>query len=172
MVRMDLKLLSMLSKADRGFFDRFMQSLVKLFSTDRRLLEARGALIIRQLVESIDAQMVYRAFSPILAQEEDHEFSAVMIQSLSLILLTSHELEGMRKLIHSATAEGRSLFVDLYRSWCIAPVATLALCLLAQAYDHALALISQLYVDLGRLCSGLLVCVAVGLDPCVEVTWI
>lgn len=145
-VRMDLRLLATLSRADQAFFDKFMSALVKLFSTDRRLLEARGPLIVRHLVLIIDAETVYRAFSPILAQEEDVEFAAVMVQCLSLILLTSAELACLRDLIHKDSEQGRDLFENLYRSWCISPVAALSLCLLAQAYEHALALVSLMYV--------------------------
>jgi vacuole morphology and inheritance protein 14 len=142
----DLRLLAVLSRSDRGFFDRFMSALVNLFSTDRRLLEARGTLIVRHLVDALDAETVYRAFAPILAQEADVEFAAVMVQSLCLILLTTHELLPLRELIFGGTAPGRALFESLYRAWCIAPVAALSLCLLAQAYDHALGLVSMLCV--------------------------
>lgn len=39
------------------------------------------------------------------------------------------------------------LFSSLYRSWCHNPVAVFALCLLAQAYEHASNLLQILYVD-------------------------
>jgi len=38
------------------------------------------------------------------------------------------------------------LFSSLYRSWCHNPVAVFALCLLAQAYEHASNLLQILYV--------------------------
>jgi vacuole morphology and inheritance protein 14 len=40
------------------------------------------------------------------------------------------------------------LFSSLYRSWCHNPVAVFALCLLAQAYEHASNLLQILYVSL------------------------
>jgi hypothetical protein len=40
------------------------------------------------------------------------------------------------------------LFSIIYRSWCHAPVSVFALCLLAQAYEHASNLLQLLYVPL------------------------
>lgn len=38
------------------------------------------------------------------------------------------------------------LFSIIYRSWCHSPVAVFALCLLAQAYEHASNLLHLLWV--------------------------
>ena len=48
------------------------------------------------------------------------------------------------------------LFSSLYRSWCHNPVAVFALCLLAQAYEHASNLLQILYVAMPHLCRGAL----------------
>lgn len=67
-----------------------------------------------------------------------------MVQNLNLILLTAPELEKLRReLMAMASPESFSLFVELYKSWCHSPVATLALCLLAQVYDHACELLDK-----------------------------
>ena len=44
------------------------------------------------------------------------------------------------------------LFSSLYRSWCHNPVAVFALCLLAQAYEHASNLLQILYVSYRAQC--------------------
>ena len=41
--------------------------------------------------------------------------------------------------------ESVEVFLGLYRPWCHNPVATLALCLLTQNYNHACDLIKSLY---------------------------
>lgn len=46
--------------------------------------------------------------------------------------------------------DGQALFTPLYRSWCHNAVAVFALCLLAQAYEHASNLLSILYVSNGK----------------------
>jgi vacuole morphology and inheritance protein 14 len=68
------------------------------------------------------------------------------LQALNLILLTASELSGLRELLKQSlsTSEGQDLFLSLYTSWCHSPVATISLCLLAQAYGHASALITCL----------------------------
>ena len=80
----------------------------------------------------------------ILVKEVDLEFAPLMVQNLNLILLTAPELEKLRRsLMAMATPESFSLFVELYKSWCHSPVATLALRLLAQVYDHACQLLDK-----------------------------
>lgn len=42
--------------------------------------------------------------------------------------------------------DGQMLFTAIYRSWCHNAVAVFALCLLAQAYEHASNLLQTLWV--------------------------
>ena len=64
------------------------------------------------------------------------------MQTLNLILLTALELDELRGVLKSsfsasASAENREVFTKLFNCWCHNPVATLSLCLMAQAYDLA-----------------------------------
>jgi vacuole morphology and inheritance protein 14 len=121
---------------------KFMVNLLNLFTIDRRLLDTRGSLIIRQLCSSLNAERMYRCFGEILEQEEDLEFASTMVQTLNLILLTAPELSEMRKILKNInTKEGSALFCALYRSWCHNPIALVTLCLLCRAYEHASSLI-------------------------------
>ena len=91
-----------------------MINLLELFSTDRRLLDQRGSLIIRQLCLNLNTEKIYRTFAEILEKEEvshgydryatmaqyhvkDLEFASVMVQKLNIILITSPELGDFRK---------------------------------------------------------------------------
>ncbi len=47
-----------------------MINLLELFSTDRRLLETRGSLIIRQLCLNLNIERIYRTFAEILEKED------------------------------------------------------------------------------------------------------
>jgi vacuole morphology and inheritance protein 14 len=47
-----------------------MNNLLELFSTDRRLLETRGSLIIRQLCLNLNTEKIYRTFAEILEKED------------------------------------------------------------------------------------------------------
>ena len=47
-----------------------MVNLLELFSTDRRLLETRGSLIIRQLCLNLNTEKSYGALAEILEKEE------------------------------------------------------------------------------------------------------
>eukprot|EP00268_Persea_americana_P001494 TRINITY_DN1045_c0_g1_i4.p1 TRINITY_DN1045_c0_g1~~TRINITY_DN1045_c0_g1_i4.p1 ORF type:complete len:724 (+),score=135.00 TRINITY_DN1045_c0_g1_i4:163-2334(+) len=131
---------------DEPHFNRLVLFLVQNFRADHTLLEKRGALIIRRLCVLLDAERVYRELSSILEREANLDFASVMVQALNLILLTSSELAELRSLLKQSlvNAAGKDLFDSLYSSWCHSPMATISLCLLAQAYQHASSVIQSL----------------------------
>jgi vacuole morphology and inheritance protein 14 len=137
-IRCDLRLLAQMSGASDDAYNSYLANLVNLFSTDRRLLEARGSLIVRQLCTSLHTERVFKTLAEILEKDEDLEFASIMITNLNMILITSPELSDFRKRLKNLeTKDGQQLFIGLYKSWCHNSVATLSLCLLAQAYEHA-----------------------------------
>jgi hypothetical protein len=85
-----------------------MINLLKLFSTDLRLLETRGSLIIRQLCLSLNTDRIYRTFAEILEQEEDLEFASTMVQRLNVILITSQELVEFRRRLRNLDSKVRN----------------------------------------------------------------
>lgn len=97
-IKHDLQLLAQISSSsEESYFKAFMVNLLDLFSTDKRLLETRGSLIIRQLCLSLNIERIYRTLAEILEKEEDLEFASDMVQKLNLILITSPELAESRK---------------------------------------------------------------------------
>ncbi|XP_077474245.1 protein VAC14 homolog [Stigmatopora argus] len=127
-----------------SYFYKFMINLLKRFSVERKLLESRGAFIIRQLCLLLHAENIFHSMADILLKEEDLKFASTMVQTLNTILLTSAELFQLRNQLKDLrTGESRALFCCLYRSWCHNPVATVSLCFLAQNYRHAYDLIQK-----------------------------
>ena len=146
-VLINLQVLARIS-LDEVQFLRVLNALVQLFLEDRPLLETRGALVIRKLCALLDCRSIYLALAAILNDEVSNlEFSSIMVQTLSLILLTAPELAPLRKTLKdcftspTATGQDRQVFAALFRSWTHNPVATFSLCLLAQAYDLSARLI-------------------------------
>ncbi|KAF7049947.1 hypothetical protein CFC21_058387 [Triticum aestivum] len=127
-------------------FQHLMSYLIHTFHNNHVLLEKRGALIVRRLCVLLGAEKVYREFSTILQSEGDLDFASTMVQALNLILLTSTELAELRSLLKKSLVDtcGKDLFLSLYASWCHSPMATISLCLLAQAYNHASSVIQSL----------------------------
>ncbi|KAF9426961.1 hypothetical protein BGZ94_005732 [Podila epigama] len=144
-IKRDLQLLAQISShSDDAYFTNFMLNLLSLFSTDRRLLENRGSVIIRQLCVSLNSERIYRTLAEILEKDEDLEFANTMVQNLNIILITAPELADLRKRLKSVDSrDGQALFSVLYRSWCHNPVSTFALCLMAHYYEHAVALLQS-----------------------------
>lgn len=145
----DLQLLSQLSKnSEDNYFSSFMVALLKLFSTDRRLLEIRGNLIIRQLCINLSPERIYRTFADCIERDEDIEFSSIMVQNLNNNLITAPELAELRKRLRNLdTNDGKAFFVALFKAWSHNAVATFSLCLLSQAYEQAYSLL-QIFADL------------------------
>ncbi|RWA07559.1 hypothetical protein EKO27_g7554 [Xylaria grammica] len=148
-VKQDLKLLSQISRnSEDDYFSNFMVSLLQLFSTDRKLLEMRGNLIIRQLCMNLSPERIYRTLAETIEKEEDLEFASIMVQNLNNNLITAPELADLRKRLRNLeTKDGQMFFVALFRSWCYNAVATFSLCLLAQAYEAAYNLL-QIFAEL------------------------
>jgi hypothetical protein len=70
-IKHDLQLLAQISSSsEENYFKAFMMNLLELFSTDRRLLETRGSLIIRQLCLNLNTEKIYRTFAEILEKED------------------------------------------------------------------------------------------------------
>lgn len=127
-----------------SYFYKFMINLLKRFSLERKLLENRGAFIIRQLCLLLNAENIFHSMADILLKEEDLKFASTMVQTLNTILLTSAELFQLRNQLKDLrTPESCALFCCLYRSWCHNPVATVSLCFLTQNYKHAYDLIQK-----------------------------
>jgi len=84
-IKYDLQLLARIStNSDESYFKSFMINLLGLFSTDKRLLETRGSLIIRQLCLSLNTERIYRTLAEILEKEE------VAISLFAIRLLTDY----------------------------------------------------------------------------------
>mmetsp|Transcript_7725 Transcript_7725/g.19887 ORF Transcript_7725/g.19887 Transcript_7725/m.19887 type:complete len:686 (-) Transcript_7725:82-2139(-) len=146
-VLMNLKVLARISLHEVEF-QRVLNAIVELFLTDRRLLETRGSLIIRKLCVLLNAKSIYISLAAVLRKTPDLEFASIMVQTLNLILLTALELTGLRHILkssfqESASSEDRAVFTALFNCWSHNPVATLSLCLLAQAYGLASALVQK-----------------------------
>ncbi|KAF2819569.1 ARM repeat-containing protein [Ophiobolus disseminans] len=148
-VTRDLLLLSQISlHSDDTYFTSFMVNLLKLFCTDRRLLETRGNLIIRQLCLTLSAERIYRTMADCLVKDEDIEFASIMVQNLNNNLITAPELADLRRRLRNLdNKDGQTFFVTLFKAWCHNAVATFSLCLLAQAYEQAYHLL-QVFGDL------------------------
>ncbi|NXF90046.1 VAC14 protein, partial [Eubucco bourcierii] len=127
-----------------SYFYKFMINLLKRFSSERKLLDNRGAFIIRQLCLLLNAENIFHSMADILLREEDLKFASTMVHTLNTILLTSSELFQLRNQLKDLkTPESRNLFCCLYRSWCHNPVTTVSLCFLTQNYKHAYDLIQK-----------------------------
>lgn len=116
-VTKDLQLMSQISRtSEETYFHNFMVNLLSLFSTDRKLLEARGNLIIRQLSISLSPERIYRTMAECLEKEDDLEFASIMVQNLNNNLITAPQLSEMRKRLRNLETRVSILRIALRHS--------------------------------------------------------
>ena len=129
-------------------FQHLVESLVERFrgAAGQEFLQRRGGLAIRRLCAELGAKATLCAMSSTLAREEDSEFASRMVQALNILLLTAPEMLNLREELRGALKDpaGASLFRDLYLSWANSAAATLALCLLCKAFEHAVSVLQVL----------------------------
>lgn len=127
------------------YFIKFMTQLLELFRKDANLRHDKGSVIIKELCVLLNPEDIYRMFSNIIMKESDSEFALIMVDILNTILLTSTELYDLRNSLKELNSqESNALFTCLYKTWCHNPIATVALCLLSQNYEHAYNLVNLL----------------------------
>lgn len=93
------------SETQNKYFAKFIINLLRLFSTDRHLLEERGAFIIRELCALMSAKNIYKILAEILMDEQNFRFAGIMVQTLNVILLTSSELFELRSELKNLNSE-------------------------------------------------------------------
>lgn len=96
-VRNGLILYCQISKdSEEKYFKEFISSLIQLFMKDRVLLETRGHMILKELCTHLDPEIVFCAIAENIELNESEEFSNRLVQSLTLILVTSELLSEVR----------------------------------------------------------------------------
>jgi vacuole morphology and inheritance protein 14 len=144
-IHKDLQLLSEISNnSDDKSFSYIIVNLLDLYKKDQKLLETRGNFILRRLCVSLDPIRVYQTLGKALENENDITFAGIIIQILNNNLITAPELSPLRKQLRNL--DDWPLFSSLFKAWCHNAPATLALCLLAQAYELAYSVL-QIFVD-------------------------
>ncbi|KAI9489409.1 vacuolar protein 14 C-terminal Fig4p binding-domain-containing protein [Zychaea mexicana] len=148
-VHRDLELLAQIAAhSNDDAFLAFVKRLLSLFEIKRQLLESRGSFIIRQLCVNLDVEKMYRTMADILEHDKDLEFASMMVQNLNIIMITSSEMNCLRKQLRCLdTKHGQQLFLTLYKSWSHNPVAAFSLALTAQAYELAASML-QIFADM------------------------
>ncbi|XP_063684510.1 protein VAC14 homolog [Bolinopsis microptera] len=135
------------SDQDKTNFENFLRSLIAKFKDDEKLLDRRCSFIIQTLCTHVDSEKVFCTLARLLVEETDIVFTALLVQYLNWILLTSPNLAPLRdtlksqrnnpKLGKKGSTDGRAVFSTLYTTWCHDPVSTIALCMIAHSYQHA-----------------------------------
>ncbi|KEG14820.1 HEAT repeat-containing protein [Trypanosoma grayi] len=130
-------------------FDYFVTRLIDLFHAKADVLLPKVPTIIKQLQlryqdEDLgQCEKLCLKLAAVLALHEDKRFLEKVVITLSTMVLTSKEFLPLREILNRGVNDerARSTFLGLYRCWHYNTAATLGLCLLSRAYEHAFQLI-------------------------------
>lgn len=119
-------------------YREFLEALLKLFKDDKDFLESRGVLIIKQMCALLNAEYIYKTLAEILSRDKENvKFTSIMVRKLNNIMFTSSELFELRSTLRNIqNPSSARLFECLYMCWANCPVSTIAICLLANCYEH------------------------------------
>jgi vacuole morphology and inheritance protein 14 len=111
-----------------------------------QLLQRRGSTIVERLCQRMGAQRVLSALTNLISEESDVDFSRLMAQAVSLMVLTSPELEEARAVLLSpnSTSHSSKFLVSLFPGLSCSVSAALSIAFLAGAYPLAADIIVKL----------------------------
>ncbi|PVH14623.1 uncharacterized protein CXQ87_002770 [Candidozyma duobushaemuli] len=162
-----LSLASKISEDNQEFFKEFMVKLIFFFETDgvenngrtgepdepssgpNAISRGKVEFMIRRLCVSISAEKIFQTLSEVLVSFEklNLEFVGNIVVTLNNILLTTHELQGLRtklKNLDFQKPEDWVFFSTLFQSWCHSPASALSICLLTSNHELAFLIIKCL----------------------------
>lgn len=123
----------------KGYFDKVMTSILKLFSQNLAVLENRGGLIITFFCTNLGTEAVYKSIATILSINTNQKFTEKIIALLNELILTDPGLESFRErlkyCIEKKDQECIDFFKILFRTWCYNPISALSLAFLVQIYE-------------------------------------
>lgn len=154
-----LNLASRISEDNQDFFKDFMVKLILFFENDveskvstglqATLTRGKIEFIIRRLSVSISSEKIFKTLSEVLVslKQKNVEFISNIVVTLNNILLTSHELQDLRKKLKNLDmykTEDWNVFSTLFKSWCYNVPSALSLCLLTSNYELSYSIIKNL----------------------------
>ena len=158
-----LSLLCMLSQKNEKYLRKIIRKLIERFQNNvSDIKQDKINQVISVLCSSIQSERVFLEFARILHettavyQEQtdtltfstDIRFAQDLIETLTITVASNPMYEGFRNKLKGKkptefVGSKEELFFTLYRTWCLSPVATLTLCLLARNYELAYNLIPR-----------------------------
>jgi len=143
-----IKTLCNIEKCRKGSINVIILNILnKLKEKDNIFAIKRAKEFVNLLFKELDVKKVYETFADVLAQIDKSTFVCKIINILNMILLTSNDTEGLRKLlknVQKTTNEDDKLFFKkLFKIWCINPVSCLILCLIAEDFELSFHLLNK-----------------------------
>jgi vacuole morphology and inheritance protein 14 len=123
--------------------------ILKRLRANKNLLKNKTLTILKKFCNILQVDRVYSTFADVLIKIDDIEFVGRMIDILDLFLVTAKETEPLRYLVRNIRKNNdpaeKQFFEKLFKTWCINPVSTVILCLVAEYYELSNYLLIQLY---------------------------
>ncbi|OMJ89738.1 hypothetical protein SteCoe_8003 [Stentor coeruleus] len=123
----------------KGYFDKVISMILKLFSHNLLILDQIAEHIIPCLCKNLGTEAVYKSMATMLMHNQNQKFVEKTVGLLHELILIDPSLEDLReKLKHCIENEDYEcieFFEVLFKAWCFNPVSALSLTFLVQAYE-------------------------------------
>lgn len=123
----------------KGYFDKVMGMILKLFSQNHIILDQKAGHIIPCLCKNLGTEAVYRSMATMLTHNQNQRFVEKIVGVLHELILIDPSLEDLRErlkyCLENEDFECIEFFEVLFKSWCFNPVSALSLVFLVQAYE-------------------------------------
>lgn len=138
-----------ISKYKEDYIEIIISNIIDKLRKNTNLLKDKGDIIVTNLCNALKVDKVYSTFANVLlSMNNEADFVGRMINILDLFLLTSKITEEMRNVLKNVKkttdVKEKEFFEKLFRTWCINPVSSLILCLIAEYFELSYYLLIKL----------------------------
>ena len=145
-----LNIICTIAKYKEEYIEVIIFNIIETLRKTKDLLKNRGTVIVTKLCNALKVDKIYSTFANVLLRMNDTDFVGRMINILDLFLLTAKDTEQLRSMLKnvkkSKEPKDKEFFEKIFRTWCINPVSSLILCLIAEYFELSYYLLIKLYI--------------------------
>jgi vacuole morphology and inheritance protein 14 len=127
-------------------FNFIIKMIIKKFNENPEMISTYGILIIKELIKSINIEVLFEELSNELLECDDIYFVMRMLNMLNKFLITEEDASSIRIKLSKFGNEGEevSYFTKIFKLWSYNPFCTLILVLISNSFELAYFLINYL----------------------------
>lgn len=143
-----INIICTIAKYKEEYIEIIIYNIIETLRKTKDLLKNRGTVIVTKLCNTLKVDKIYSTFANVLLRINDSDFVGRMINILDIFLLTAKDTEQLRSMLKnvkkSKEPKDKEFFEKIFKTWCINPVSSLILCLIAEYFELSYYLLIKL----------------------------